>query len=147
MYRCVHDVQVCSGMVWFVIECRFLYRYKHSQEGLFYRINPLARGVAPAKVMSPQRHQHSWGYHFSWDCPFYGSQLNCHERSNTGTFSYSSASAPHRNHFIWGHPLNWGQSCIGSELNYHSWSATCVFSYSSASAVLATLAGATPFSL
>ena len=118
-----------------------------SQEGLFNRINPLARGVAPTIVMSPRRHYFSWGHHFRWDCPLNGSQLNCHKGSGTGKFSYSSASAPRIHHFSWGHPFNWGHSCIGSQLNCHKGSGTGKFSYSSASAILATLAGATPISL
>ena len=85
----------------------------HSQESLFNIINPLTRGVAPAKVMSRQMH------HFSWDCPFNGSQLNCHKRSGTDKFTYYSTSVPRTNHFSWGHLFNWGHSCIGNWLNCH----------------------------
>ena len=77
---------------------------------LFNRINPLARGVAPVKVMSPRRHHFSWVHHFRWDCPLNGSQLDCLKGSSTGKFIYSSASAPRRHHFSWGHPFNWGHS-------------------------------------
>ena len=69
--------------------------------------------------MSPRRHHFSWGHHLSWDCNFNGSQLNCHMRSGTGKFSYSSASVPRRHHFPWEHYFNWGHSCISSQLNCH----------------------------
>ena len=111
------------------------------------KINPLARRIAPAIVMSLRRHHFSWGYYFRQDCPLNGSQLNCHKGSGTGKFSYFRASAPWRHQFSWGHPFNWGHSCIVSPLNSHKGSGTGKFSYSSASAILATLAGATPISM
>ena len=118
-----------------------------SQEGLFNIINRLARGVAPAIVMSLRRPYFSWGHHFRWDCPLNGSQLHCHKGSSTGKLSYFSASAPRRYHFSPSHPFNWGHSCIVSQLNSHKGSSTDQFSYSSASDILATLAGAIPISL
>ena len=86
--------------------------FRRPPQGLFNRINPLAKGVAPAIVMSPQRHHFSWGHHFRYDCPLNYSQLNCHKSSGTGKFSYSSASAPHRHHFSWGPPSIWGHSLL-----------------------------------
>ena len=70
-------------------------------------------------------------HHFCWDCPFNWSQLNCHRRSGTDKFSYSSASVPRRLYFSWGHPFNWGHSSIGSKLNCHKGSGTGKFRYSS----------------
>ena len=69
--------------------------------------------------MSPRRHHFRRGHHFRWDCPLNGSQLNCHKRSGTGKFSYSSVSAPRRHQFSWGHTFKWGHSCIASLLNCH----------------------------
>ena len=75
-----------------------------SPEVFFNRINPLAMGVAPAKVCGGTTL--AGEDQFSWGCPFDGSQLNCHNRSGTGKLSYSSASVPRRLHFSWGHTLN-----------------------------------------
>ena len=119
----------CSTIQWGIVQPLAI--------GFINIINSLARVVAPAKVMSPQRH------HYSWDCPFNGSQLNCHKRGGTGKLSYSSSSVSRRHHLSWRHHFNWGHSCIGSQLNCDRGSGTGKFSNSRAWAILATLAGAT----
>ena len=40
-----------------------------------YPVICLAKGVAPAIVMYPQRHHFSWGHHLRWDFPLNASQL------------------------------------------------------------------------
>ena len=124
--------------------------YNPSQECLFNRINPLARGVAPAKVMSLQRHHFSWGTTLTGTAPLVGVNWTviAYDRSSgTGKFTYFSASVPWRHHFSWGLPFKWGNSCIGSQLKCLKGSGTGKFSYSSAWAILATLAGGTSISL
>ena len=86
------------SVVYTTQDCDNYFVHQPLKRVFFNRINSLAKGVAQAKVMSPRRP------HFS---PFNGSKLNCHRRSGTGKFSYSSASIPQRHNFSWGNPINW----------------------------------------